>query len=166
MPTNLEERRAGYSRLARIVTAVCATLATAILFGFLSSVQDLVKQGPMLAAHMASTNQKLSSIELELASSKMAIASLTKDYTSREQLQGELEKINEKIRAMQVQQAVLEMILKTDKTGSDRRGGSDGQFRKPQSAVEPVTALPAATVDLAGADAGGGVLVCLAGGAP
>jgi predicted Zn-dependent peptidase len=127
MPTTIEERRAGYSRLARIVTAVSATLATAILFGFLSSVQDLVKQGPVLAAHMAATNQKLSAIENEQASAKMAIASLLKDYTSREQLQGELEKLNEKIRALQVQQAVIEMILKSGKTGTIRQGGNYGQ---------------------------------------
>jgi hypothetical protein len=127
MPTTIEERRAGYSRLARIVTAVSATLATAILFGFLSSVQDLVKQGPILAAHMVATNQKLSAIEAEQAAAKMAIGSLTKDYTSREQLQGELEKLNEKIRALQVQQAVIEMILKSGKTGTTRQGGGYGQ---------------------------------------
>jgi len=125
--TNLEERRAGYSRLARVVTAVCSALGVAILAGFLSSVQDLVKQAPMLAAHMAATNQKLASIEAEQASAKLAIASLTKDYTSREQLQGELEKLNEKIRALQVQQAVIEMILKSGKTGAVRQGGGYGQ---------------------------------------
>lgn len=109
MPTpTLEERRAGYSRLARIVTAVCATLATAILFGFLSSVQELVKQGPVLAAHMVATNQKLTAIETEQATSRLVMASLLKDYTSREQLQTELDKLNEKIRILQVQQAVRE----------------------------------------------------------
>jgi hypothetical protein len=108
MPTTIEERRAGYSRLARIVTAVAATLATAILFGFLSSVQELVKQGPVLAAHMVATNQKLTAIEGEQANSRLIMASLLKDYTSREQLQAELDKLNEKIRVLQVQQAVRE----------------------------------------------------------
>lgn len=123
----MEERRAGYSRLARVVTAVCSALCVAILVGFLSSIQDLVKQAPMLSAHMATTNQKLDAIENEQASTKIAIAALTKDYTSREQLQGELEKLNDKIRALQVQQAVIEMILKSGKTGSTRPGGGYGQ---------------------------------------
>jgi predicted PurR-regulated permease PerM len=120
----LEERRAGYSRLARIVTAVAATLATAILFGFLSNVQELVKQVP---THMAATNQKLSSIEAEQAALKVAIATLLKDYTSREQLQVELEKLNEKIRALQVKQAVIEMMLKSPNSGEVRQGGKYGQ---------------------------------------
>lgn len=123
----IEERRAGYSWLARMVTAVCSALAVAILAGFLSGVQDLVKQAPMLAAHMATTNQKLEAIENEQASTKMAIASLTKDYTSREQLQGELEKLNEKIRALQLKQAVIEMILKSNKAGTAGQGGGYGQ---------------------------------------
>lgn len=122
-----EERRAGYGRLARVVTAVCSALGVAILAGFLSSVQDLVKQAPMLAAHMATTNQKLEAIENEQSLTKLAIASLTKDYTSREQLQAELEKLNDKIRALQVQQAVIEMILKNGKTGVNRPGGGYGQ---------------------------------------
>lgn len=124
----IEERRAGYSRLARIVTAVCSALGVAILAGFLSSVQDMVKQAPMLAAHMATTNQKLAAIETEQASIKMEITTLTKDYTSREQLQSELEKLNEKIRSLQVQQAVIEMMLKSSgKTGAVRQGGGYGQ---------------------------------------
>lgn len=116
----LEERRAGYSRLARIVTAACAALATAILFGFLSSVQELVKQGPVLAAHMVATNQKLTAIEAEQATSRLVMASLLKDYTSREQLQTELDKLNDKIRILQVQQAVREQTERT--RGSSARG--------------------------------------------
>lgn len=124
----IEERRAaGYSRLARVITAVCSALLVAILAGFLSSIQDMVKQAPMLALHMATTNQKLEAIENEQAQAKLAIASLTKDYTSREQLQSELEKLNDKIRSLQVQQAVIEMILKSGKTGSSRPGGGYGQ---------------------------------------
>jgi 2-oxo-4-hydroxy-4-carboxy--5-ureidoimidazoline (OHCU) decarboxylase len=123
----IEERRAGYSRLARVVTAVCSALCVAILVGFLSSIQDLVKQAPTLALHMATTNQKLEAIENEQAQAKLAIASLTKDYTSREQLQSELEKLNDKIRALQVQQAVIEMILKSGKAGTSRPGGGYGQ---------------------------------------
>lgn len=116
----LEERRAGYSRLARIVTAACAALATAILFGFLSSVQELVKQGPVLAAHMVATNQKLTAIEAEQATSRLVMASLLKDYTSREQLQTELDKLNDKIRILQVQQAVREQTERT--RGTSGRG--------------------------------------------
>lgn len=124
MPTTLEERRAGYSRLARTVTAISAALATAILFSFLTSVQDLVKQVP---AHMASTNQKLSVIEAEQAALKIQIATLLKDYISREQLQMELEKLNEKVRALQVKQAVIELMFKSGGTGVTRQGGSDGR---------------------------------------
>lgn len=122
MPTTIEERRAGYSRLARIVTAVAATLATAILFGFLSSVQELVKQGPVLAAHMVATNQKLTAIEAEQANSRLIMASLLKDYTSREQLQAELDKLNEKIRVLQVQQAVREQTEFGRNRGNSARG--------------------------------------------
>lgn len=122
MPTTIEERRAGYSRLARIVTAVAATLATAILFGFLSSVQELVKQGPVLAAHMVATNQKLTAIEAEQANSRLIMASLLKDYTSREQLQAELDKLNEKIRVLQVQQAVREQTEYGRNRGNPARG--------------------------------------------
>jgi predicted PurR-regulated permease PerM len=113
MPTAayLEERRAGYSRLARVVTAVSTTIAAVILTGFISGVQDLVKQAPVLTAHMVATNQKLSSIEAEQAAAKLALTDLLKDYTSREQLQKELEKLNEKIRTLQVQQALIEQLL-------------------------------------------------------
>jgi hypothetical protein len=113
MPTsaNLEERRAGYSRLARVVTAVSTTVAAVILTGFISGVQDLVKQAPVLSAHMVATNQKLSSIEAEQVAAKLALTDLLKDYTSREQLQKELEKLNEKIRTLQVQQALIEQLL-------------------------------------------------------
>lgn len=113
MPTsaNLEERRAGYSRLARVVTAVSTTIAAVILTGFISGVQDLVKQAPVLSAHMLATNQKLSSIEAEQVAAKIALTDLLKDYTSREQLQKELEKLNEKIRTLQVQQALIEQLL-------------------------------------------------------
>lgn len=113
MPTaaNLEERRAGYSRLARVVTAVSTTVAAVILTGFISGVQDLVKQAPVLSAHMVATNQKLSSIEAEQVAAKIALTDLLKDYTSREQLQKELEKLNEKIRTLQVQQALIEQLL-------------------------------------------------------
>jgi len=108
---NLEERRAGYSRLARVVTAVSTTIAAVILTGFISGVQDLVKQAPVLSAHMLATNQKLSSIEAEQVAAKIALTDLLKDYTSREQLQKELEKLNEKIRTLQVQQALIEQLL-------------------------------------------------------
>jgi adenylosuccinate lyase len=108
---NLEERRAGYSRLARVVTAVSTTVAAVILTGFISGVQDLVKQAPVLSAHMVATNQKLSSIEAEQVAAKLALTDLLKDYTSREQLQKELEKLNEKIRTLQVQQALIEQLL-------------------------------------------------------
>jgi len=113
MPTsaNIEERRAGYSRLARVVTAVSTTIAAVILTGFISGVQDLVKQAPVLSAHMLATNQKLSSIEAEQVAAKIALTDLLKDYTSREQLQKELEKLNEKIRTLQVQQALIEQLL-------------------------------------------------------
>jgi adenylosuccinate lyase len=110
-PANIEERRAGYSRLARVVTAVSTTVAAVILTGFISGVQDLVKQAPVLTAHMVATNQKLSSIEAEQVAAKMALTDLLKDYTSREQLQKELEKLNEKIRTLQVQQALIEQLL-------------------------------------------------------
>jgi adenylosuccinate lyase len=108
---NLEERRAGYSRLARVVTAVSTTVAAVILTGFISGVQDLVNQAPVLSAHMVATNQKLSSIEAEQVAAKLALTDLLKDYTSREQLQKELEKLNEKIRTLQVQQALIEQLL-------------------------------------------------------
>lgn len=108
---NTSERGWGMG-VTRFVTAISTAVAAMVLLGSIADVRVLSQQSPLITAHMQDTNQKLSAIEGELASQNKAMAALLKDYTSREQLQQELDKLNEKIRSLQVQQAVIQQMLK------------------------------------------------------
>lgn len=111
MPDPSTEERAWGNALARAVTAISSTIAASVLVGFIAVVQNLSEQAPLITAHMQVTNQKLTAIEYEQVEQSKAMAALLKDYTSREQLQRELDKLNEKINELQRRQALIEQRL-------------------------------------------------------
>lgn len=122
---NTSERGWGMG-VTRFVTAISTAVAAMVLLGSIADVRILSQQSPLITAHMQDTNQKLSSIEGELANQNKAVAALLKDYTSREQLQRELDKLNDKIRVLQVQQAVIQQMLKVEQSRDTPAGGNDG----------------------------------------
>lgn len=114
MPDDTTEERAWGAGVIRAITAISSTVAASVLVGFIAVVQNLSEQAPLIASHMQLTNQKLSAIETEQVSQSRSMAALLKDYTSREQLQRELDKLNDKIRSLQVRQAVIEQMLRAN----------------------------------------------------
>ena len=106
-----------YEGFARSITAISSTIAATVLVGFIGVVRDLSNQAPLIAAHMQTTNQELLSIKNEQRQQSNAMATLLSDYTPREFLRVELEKVEAKIRDLQVQQAVLQDRLKSGRTG-------------------------------------------------
>jgi negative regulator of sigma E activity len=112
--------------VTRFVTAISTAVAAMVLLGSIADVRILSQQSPLITVHMQDTNLKLSAIEGELANQNQAMAALLKDYTSREQLQRELDKLNDKIRVLQVQQAVIQQMLKVEQSRDTPAGGNDG----------------------------------------
>jgi hypothetical protein len=89
------------------ITAVSTTVAATLLVGFFGSFKDMAVQAPVIAAHMVVTSSKLAQIEGKQTDQSMLLAGLVKDYTSREVLRMELEKLEAKVRELQMQQALL-----------------------------------------------------------
>lgn len=93
------------------ITAVSTTVAATLLVGFLGTFKDLAAQAPLISAHMEDTNRKLVIIEEKQQQQGLILASLNKDYTSRDSMLVAMEKIEDKIRALQLQQAVIQSRL-------------------------------------------------------
>lgn len=93
------------------VTAVSTTVAATLLLGFLSTVKDIAAQAPLIEAHMKATSQELISIRDKQIEHSLVLAALAKDYASRESLRVEIEKLDGKIRELQLQQAVVVKTL-------------------------------------------------------
>lgn len=89
------------------VTAVSTTIAATLLLGFIGTVKDLVYQAPLISAQLQQAGEKLNAIEVLQDSQSLAISSLTNSAPTRDMLQREVEKLDDKIRALQVQQALL-----------------------------------------------------------
>lgn len=106
-----------FEGFARSITAVSSTVAATVLVGFIGVVRDLSNQAPLITAHMQTTNQELAVIKSEQRQQSTAMATLLSDYTPRDFLRVELEKIEAKIRDLQVQQAVLQDRLKSGRSG-------------------------------------------------
>ena len=113
MPGQTRTNRASAAGFMNGIIAVSTTVAAAMLLSFFGVVKDLAEQAPLITQHMQVTNTKLASIEQEQIVQSKAMAALLKDYTSREELQKELEKVSSEIRNLQLRQAVIEQILKT-----------------------------------------------------
>lgn len=89
------------------VTAVSTTIAATLLLGFIGTVKDLVYQAPLISSQLQQAGEKLNAIEVLQDSQSLAISNLTSSAPTRDMLQREVEKLDDKIRALQVQQALL-----------------------------------------------------------
>lgn len=93
------------------VTAVSTTVAAALLLGTIGTIKDLAIQAPLITSHMAATSNELMVIKDKQVEQSVLLATLAKDYTSRDNLRAELEKLEAKIRDLHVQQALLRQRL-------------------------------------------------------
>lgn len=88
------------------ITAVSTTVAATLLLGFLGTVKDIATQAPLIEAHMKTTSAELTTIKDKQVEQSLVLAALAKDYASRDSLRQEIEKLDSKIRELQLQQAV------------------------------------------------------------
>jgi hypothetical protein len=93
------------------ITAVSTTVAATLLLGFLGTVKDIAIQAPLIESHMKTTSAELSSIKDKQIEQSLVLAALAKDYASRDSLRQEIEKLDSKIRELQLQQAVTNKTI-------------------------------------------------------
>lgn len=93
------------------ITAVSTTVAATLLVGFLGTFKDMAAQAPLITAHMQTTSAKLVEIESKQTDMSLLLAGMTKDYASQAMLRAEMDKVEARIRELQVQQAVLRQML-------------------------------------------------------
>lgn len=98
---------AGQNAWVNSVTAVSTTVAATLLLGFLGTVKDIAAQAPLIEAHMKQTSAELLSIKDKQVEHSLVLATMAKDYTSRENLRVEIDKLDSKIRELQMQQAAM-----------------------------------------------------------
>lgn len=116
MPDHPTDDRAWGAGFSRFVTAVSSSVAAMVLVWSMTAVKTLSEQAPLVAEHMIRTTQTLSAMEAEQSNQSRSLAALLRDYTSKEQLQLELSKLDEKIRTLQLQQALLQQRIKADQS--------------------------------------------------
>lgn len=95
------------------VSAVSTTVAATLLLGFLGTVKDMAAQQPLIASHMQTTSEKLATIEGRQGETSLVLAGMVKDYTPRDVLRAEIDKVEAKIRDLQVQQALLRQAIES-----------------------------------------------------
>ena len=99
------------SNLLGAITAVSTTVAATLLLGFLGIVKDFAVRAPLIEAHMKSTSEELVLIKDKQGEHSLVLATLVKDYTSRDNLRVELDKLDAKIRELQMNQVVIQKQL-------------------------------------------------------
>lgn len=97
------------------ITAISTTVAATLLLGFIGTFKDLAAQAPLTAATLQAASADLVVIKEKQAEHTLLLATMAKDYTSRDALRAEIDKVEGKIRALELQQAVLEQRLKTQR---------------------------------------------------